>query len=107
MCNITSDPLERLPLSFLKWSIGVSKQNYNAAVYGDCGRKPTIIQIIKQFVDFLNRLTLLDRNDSQSIVRHAFAEQKRLNLPWYTNTVQLSERLGPRLSYYEYSKREK
>ena len=99
MCNITSDPLERLQLTFLKWSIGVSKQNSNAAVYGDCGRKPTIIQIIKQFVDFLNRLTLLDRNDSQSIVRHAFAEQKRLNLPWYTNTVQLSERLDPRLSY--------
>ena len=99
MCNITSDPLERLHLSFLKWSIGVSKQTSNAAVYGDCGRKPTIIQIIKQFVDFLNRLTLLDRNDSQSIVRHAFAEQKRLNLPWYTNTVQLSVRLDPRLSY--------
>ena len=99
MCTITSDPLERLHLSFLKWSIGVSKQTSNAAVYGDCGRKPTIIQITKQFVDFLNRLTLLDRNDSQSIVRHAFAEQKRLNLAWYTNTVQLSERLDPRLLY--------
>ena len=32
---------------------------------------------------FLKRLMLLDQNDSQSIVRHAFAEQKRLNLPWY------------------------
>ena len=92
MGNITSDPLERVHLSFFKWS--VSKQTSNAAVYGDCGGKPT-----KQFMDFLNRLTLLDRNGSLSIVRHAFAEQKRLNLPWYTNTVQLSESLGPRLSY--------
>ena len=48
-------------------------------------------------MDFLNRLTLLVRNDSQSIVRHAFAEQKHLNLPWY----KLSERLDPRLSYIE------
>ena len=75
MCNITSDPLERLHLSFLKWSIGVSKQTSNAAVYGDCGRKPTIIQITKQFVDFLNRLTLLDRNDSQSIVRQCMSNR--------------------------------
>ena len=46
----SNDYLARL--SFLLWSIGVSKQTSNAAVYGDCGRKPTIIQITKRFVDF-------------------------------------------------------
>ena len=106
MSHITSDPLERLHLSFLKWTLGVPKQTSNAAVYGDSGRTPTVLRIIKQFVSFINRLSLLDRNDSQTIVRHAFAEQKKLKLPWYFKVMRLTTKLDPRLSYAENHKKE-
>ena len=76
-----STSIEKLNLSFLKWTLGVSKGTSNAAVYGDTGRIPLVLSILKQFVIFFNRLSLLDRKDSNSIARHAFAEQKQLKLP--------------------------
>ena len=58
-------------------------------------------RILKQFVNFFNRLSVLDRNDSNSIARHAFAEQKKLKLPWYTAVQSLTQQLDPRMEYME------
>ena len=101
MENSTSHPLEKLHLSFLKWTLGVPKGTSNAAVYGDTGRIPLVLRILKQFVNFFNRLSVLDRNDSNSIARHAFAEQKQLKLPWYTAVQSLTQQLDPRMEYME------
>ena len=101
MANSTSDPLEKLHLSFLKWTLGVPKGTSNAAVYGDTGRIPLVLSILKQFVNFFNCLSLLDRNDSNSIARHAFAEQKQLKLPWYTAVQSLTQQLDPRMENVE------
>ena len=101
MTYITSDPIEKLHLSFLKWTLGVPKQTSNAAVYGDTGRKPTTLCVLKQFVNFFNRLSLLDKEDSNSIARHAFAEQQRLKLPWYSAALALTRQLDPRKAYSE------
>ena len=49
MANSTSDPIEKLHLSFLKWTLGVPKGTSNAAVYGDTGRIPLVLSILKQF----------------------------------------------------------
>ena len=101
MANSTSDPLEKLHLSFLKWTLGVPKGTSNAAVYGDTGTIPLVLSILKQFVNVFNRLSLLDRNDSNSIARHAFAEQKQLKLPWYTAVQSLTQQLDPRMEYVD------
>ena len=101
MANSTSDPIEKLHLSFLKWTLGVPKGTSNAAVYGDTGRIPLVLSIFKQFVNFFNRLSLLDRNDSNSIARRAFAEQKQPKLPWYKAVQSLTRQLDPRKEYVE------
>ena len=80
------------------------KGTSNAAVYGDTGRIPLVLIILKQFVNFFNRLSLLDRNDSNSIARHAFAEQKQLKLSWYTAVQSLTQQLDPRMEYVEDNK---
>ena len=43
----------------------------------------------------------LDRNDYNSIARHAFEEQKQPKLPWYTAVQALTQQLDPRKEYVE------
>ena len=99
MTNITADPIEKLHLSFLKWTLGVPKQTSNAAVYGDTGRIPAVLCLLKQLINYFNRLSILENEDSNNIVRHAFSEQKRLKLPWYTAVIKLTQQLDPRNLY--------
>ena len=80
---IAKDPLERLHLTFLKWLLGVSRKTSNAAVWGDCGRYPLAVQISKQAFKYYDRLRMLETNDNNCIVKHAFKEQKHLNMKWY------------------------
>ena len=77
------------------------KGTSNAEVYGDTGRIPLVLSVLKQFVKNFNRLSLLDRNDSNSIARHAFAEQKQLKLTWYTAVQSFTQQLDPRKEYVE------
>ena len=44
---------------------------------------------------------MLNRNDSNSIARYEFAEQKQLKLPWYTAVQPLTQQLDPRMEYVE------
>ena len=92
--NISKDPLEALHLSFLKWSIGVNKRTSNAAVWGDSGRGPLAITLLKQLIDYRNRLEKLDGSDSPALVRAAFVEQKKLNLPWISKVKGILRTCG-------------
>ena len=97
LSKIVTDPIERLHVSFLKWTLGVSKRTSNAAVWGDCGRMPLVIQLTKQLVDYYNRLVLLEQTDSQKLVRHAFVEQRSLGLPWFAAVNKLTAKHDPQL----------
>ena len=86
---IAKDHLERLHISFLKWTMGVHKRTSNAAVWGDCGRYPLGITLLKQVFDYYERLRILDNQDSDCLVRHAFKEQIALDLSWHSNLSML------------------
>ena len=49
--KIATDPIEKRHLVFLKWTIGIGKNSSNTAVWGDCGRPPLAISLIKQVID--------------------------------------------------------
>ena len=89
--NIAKDPVERLHLSFLKWSLGVSKNTSNAAVWGDSGRFPLLVVMSKQVLNYFERLKNMSTNQSNSIVKCAFNEQKALNMTWYRRINSLQE----------------
>ena len=86
---ISKDACERLQLSILKWTLGVGKNTSNVAIWGDSGRTPLVVRFVKQITDYLNRLTKFENEDSDKLVRHAFAEQKKLGLAWYKNVDSL------------------
>ena len=92
--KLATDPLEKLHLRFLKWTLQVHKYCSNMACYGDTGRHPLVIQLSKQMISYFNRLQVLDQTGSNSLVRHAFAVQRINQLTWYKNTVKIMETAG-------------
>ncbi|KAL5256625.1 hypothetical protein ACHWQZ_G011768 [Mnemiopsis leidyi] len=92
--KLAADPLEKLHLRFLKWTLQVHKKCANLTCYGDTGRFPLVIQLAKQAISYFNRLRDLDKTRSKSFVRHAFAEQRINKLTWYQNTIKLLEIAG-------------
>ena len=101
LSKIVTDPLERLHVCFLKWTLGISKKTSNASLYGDSGRIPTALRLLKQLIDYFNKLKLQDKNCSNTIVRHAFAEQQQLKLPWYSSILSIAQKLDERSAYGE------
>ena len=93
--KIAQDHMERLHISFLKWTLEVPKRTSNAPVWGDTGRHPLGIVLTKQLVNYYNKLMKLHDEDKDSFLRHAFAEQKALNLPWYATIHGLTCKLDP------------
>ena len=87
--KIASDPLERLHLKFLKWTLRVHNKCSNIACYGDSGRYPLAINLSKQLLGYYNRLDNLNAADSPSLVRHAFVEQSVNSLSWHQNITTL------------------
>ncbi len=64
MAQIASDPMEKLHISFMKWTLGVTKRTSNVPVWGDFGRTPLGTRLIKQLLDYHNRLVQLDIDNS-------------------------------------------
>ena len=87
--------MEKLHLKFLKWTLLVHKKCSNLACYGDSGRYPLYIRLAKQAISYFNRLDSLDAGEDTTLVRHAFAEQKKSRLGWYTNMKKLLDVAGP------------
>ncbi|KAL5253101.1 hypothetical protein ACHWQZ_G015761 [Mnemiopsis leidyi] len=59
--KLAADPLEKLHLRFLKWTLQVHKKCANLTCYGDTGRFPLVIQLAKQAISYFNRLLDLDK----------------------------------------------
>ena len=95
LTQLANDSIERLHLSLLKWTAGVNKRTSNIPIWGDTGRYPLGIQLSKLFLDFHNKLVLLDRKNSPQIVCHAFAEQRNLELTWFRTSRALTNAFGP------------
>jgi exonuclease III len=83
--NLAKEPLEQIHLKFLKWTMSVHKKTINLACWGDSGRMPLVLTLSKQVLDYFNRLKAMDTAKEESLVRHAFVEQRTLNLEWYNN----------------------
>ena len=84
--NISKDPLENLHITFLKWTLGVNRKKSYAAVWGDCGSYPIAIELTKQVFSYYNSLQKLEFEESDSLVRQAYSEQRQLQLTWYKNS---------------------
>ena len=84
--NIAKAPLEVLHLTFLKWTLGVNRKSSNAAVWGDSGKYPLALELTKQVFCYYERLQKLELEGSDSLVRHAYSEQRYLNLHGITNS---------------------
>jgi hypothetical protein len=94
LTKISQDPLEKVHLSFLKWTLGVGKYTSNAAVWGDSGRYPLAFELMQQALSYFQRIQQLDTGNSSAFVRHAFAEQRALSLTWYTIMSKIQSNLG-------------
>ena len=89
LSKIATDPIQRLHLSFLKWTMGVNKYTSNAAVWGDTGHHPLAIVLTKQVFAYLHRVQQMDTDDSPALVRHVVKEQENLNLDWFSKLQAL------------------
>ena len=74
--KIATDPIERLHLSFLKWTLGVSKYTSNTTIWGDTGHHPMIISLTKQIFTYLGRLQKMDEDNSQALVSMLYESKK-------------------------------
>lgn len=88
---VAADPLERIHLTFLKWTLGVGKRTSNAAIWGDTGRLPLAISQIKHLIQYAWRLCDMVKTDSPSLARFAFEEQCNLQLPWFRHLTGMYE----------------
>ena len=89
--NIAKNQLEVLHLTFLKWTLGANRKTSNAAEWGDCGKYPLALEFTKQVLCYLERLQKLEFEGSDSLVRHAYSEQRHLKLSWYNKLTELRE----------------
>ena len=84
MPQIAKDPIEKVHLSFLKWTLQVGKSTSNTAVWGDTGRYPLAIELLSQTFSYLQRLEGMDQLNFAALVRHAYVEQRDLELTWFS-----------------------
>ena len=55
---------------------------------------PLVVTLSKQVKDYFDSLQAMDVANVDSLVRHAFAEQRALNLEWYNNMTKTSDALN-------------
>jgi hypothetical protein len=89
--KMAADPIERLHLKFLKWTLGLHKKASNIFCWGDTGRCPLLQSITKQTVDYFERLECMSIANCNNLARHAFEEQRNLNLSWFKRMSELIE----------------
>jgi exonuclease III len=77
------DCFERLHLKFLKWCLGVHSKASNLGCYGDTGRMPLGISVIRTSLNYFRRVAVISANQPDSLVGKAFLEQQHLNLDWF------------------------
>ena len=93
--KISQDSLGRVHFSFLKWTLGVGKYTSNAAVWGESGRQTLAIEVSEQMYSNHQRLEQFESENSQAFVRHAFVEQRSLNLVGFRTPLVCDPNLNP------------
>ena len=90
MKSVNLDKMEIMHLRFIKWGLGIHKRASITATYGDTGRYPLVLTLIKQGFAYYKRIETLSLENRDNLVGKAFIEQQRDNLPWYSawNTLQ-------------------
>ncbi|MCG8431402.1 MAG: hypothetical protein MJA29_09555, partial [Candidatus Omnitrophica bacterium] len=78
-------PAEKLHLKFCKYALKVRKNVTNNAVYGELGRHPLYLPILKNCIAYWQRLELAEDN---SLLKHALTENKNQHAKgiqsWYS-----------------------
>ena len=72
--NIALDPFERVHLQFMKWSLNTHKKSSNSGCWGDSGRYPIGIAVLKQVLDY--ETTLESHVDRDTFIAASVREQK-------------------------------
>ena len=87
------DGFELVHLKLLKWTLGVHKKASNVCCYGDTGQLPWAITAIPQCMRYFNRVSLAaaGQGNVNSLIHHAYQEQKSLNLSWFKTWSRISE----------------
>ena len=80
---------EKTHLAILKWILGVNKKTSNQAIWGDTGRVPISLTVVKQVLHYFNRVTATSEPEEMSIVQKAVKEQQALNLPWFATLREI------------------
>ena len=87
----SKDQLELLHLRFIKWCLGLHKKASNVCSYGDTGRFPLASSLITQSSKYFMRVSNISRDNPDSLVGRAFAEQRTNNLKWYSTWNVISK----------------
>jgi exonuclease III len=89
----SKDCFERLHLKFLKWCLGVHAKASNLGCYGDTGRTPLGISVMRSSLKYFQRLAKMSATNKNSLVGKAYLEQQLLNLDWFTTWNSAGELL--------------
>ena len=89
----TKDAFEITHLKMLKWILGVHKNTNNNFCYGDTGRLPWAISVLPQCLRYFERVSkaLEGPKCVDTLIHHAFQEQKNLNLSWYATWNEINK----------------
>lgn len=77
------DAFELFHTRYIKWVLGLHKLASNLACYGDTGRVPIAVDLVKQNIKYFRKLEAKSTNETCSFVSNAFIEQKNLQLEWF------------------------
>ena len=96
LTKIATDPFEKIHLKFIKWVLGQHKKSSNVGCWGDSGRKPLGCKMLKQTINYFNRLSKDSSPDSY--VGLAYIEQAKNSLPWHSTLLSLIKAHGKEIS---------
>ena len=89
--NVLKSEQELIHIRFCKYLLGVNKKASNLAALGECGRYPIFLRSMKQIWKFIEKC----RNcEDDNLLKHAYEENKTLELPWYKFVKNLTCEAG-------------
>ena len=96
LTKISNDPFEKLHLKFIKWVLGVHKKTSIVGTWGECGRYPIGIQMLKQTINYFNRVSV--GPSPSSLVHLSYLEQESHALKWFSSINKLISAHGTQVS---------
>ncbi|NQZ52225.1 MAG: reverse transcriptase family protein [Moritella sp.] len=87
LTKISKDPFENLHLKFTKWVLGVHRKASNVGAWGESGRHPIGVLMLKQTIKYFNRIST-DLSPS-SLVHLSYLEQQSNSMKWFSAISKL------------------